>query len=188
MEDDLVIIQQVLRGNDGAYAKIIDKYKMSIYTFLYRMTGQQEDAKDLTQEVFTKAYFHLKSYTPTYRFWTWLHRIAYNHCVDELRRRKKTERVEITESLLTHSDTPEAIYLAKEQAAAMQEQVLALPPDYRTVLLLRHTQQLSCQEISEILEIPVNLVQVRLHRARKKLRERLLSKKEGGAMHEVFDI
>ncbi|MEJ8546000.1 RNA polymerase sigma factor [Brevibacillus borstelensis] len=168
-----------------AFAQIIDKYKQSIFTFLYRMTGQQEDARDLAQEVFTKAYFHLNSYKPACKFWTWLYRIAYNHCVDELRRRRRTERVELTDGLLTHRMTPESVYLAKEQTAELEAQVLALPQEYRTVFLLRHTQQLSCQEISEILDIPVNLVRVRLHRARKKLRERLL---KGGAMHEVFDI
>ncbi len=188
MQDDTELIKQVLRGNDVAYSQIIDKYKQKIYAFFYRMTGEQEDSRDLTQEVFTKAYFHLQSYTPTCKFWTWLYRIAYNHCIDELRRRKKTERLELGEALLTDRSTPESVYLAKERTAALQAHVLALPEDYRTVFLLRHTQQLSCQEISEILDIPVNLVQVRLHRARKKLRERLLANKEGGAMHEVFDI
>lgn len=188
MQEDLALIERVRQGEQEAYAELINKYKQRVYVFLLRMLGQPQDAQDLAQEVFIKAYFQLGSFTGSSQFFTWLYRIAYNRAVDELRRRKSDKSVPLQEIELADYATPERIVLAKERTASLEKQALNLPESYRTVFLLRHTQQLSCKEIAEVLDIPPSTVQVRLHRARKKLRQFITSSEQGGDLHEVFDI
>lgn len=179
MQEDHQIIEQVLQGNQQAYSRIVDKYKRKIYTLLLRMIGQPQDAQDLTQEVFIKAFYRLDSLTSTEQFSGWLYRVATNHCLDELRRRKKVVKMPFDEAMLQDLRTPEAIYLEKELKENLQRQVLALSEDYRIVFLLRHAEHLSYQEISDVLDIPVSTVQVRLFRARKKLLEFMEKSQKG---------
>ncbi len=185
MNDDLTVIERVLQGEEEAYSQIVDKYKHKIYAFLLRMINEPQDAQELAQEVFIKAFFHLNQYSPSCNFSAWLYRIAYNHCLDELRRRKKRRWISLLQAPLTVQQTPETIYLAKEQVNELSKVISTLPEDYRTVIFLRYTEQLTFQEISEVLEISVNTVRVRLHRAQKKLRERLKSIEKGGALYDA---
>ncbi len=188
MQDDLALIERVRQGEQEAYAGLVNKYKHRIYVFLFRMLGEAQDAQDLAQEVFIKAYFQLDTFTGSSQFFTWLYRIAYCRAIDELRRRKPVKSVPIHDLEFADTLTPESICLAKERAASLREQVMALPESYRTVLLLRHTQELSYKEIGEVLDLPPDTVQVRLYRARKKLREVLAASEQGGGLHEMLDI
>ncbi|MFM1650607.1 RNA polymerase sigma factor [Brevibacillus sp. B_LB10_24] len=189
MLEEQELIVQILQGNQQAYAQIIDRYKSRLYAVLIKMVGQPQDAQDMLQEVFIKIYYKLNEYSPTGKFSAWIYRIAINHCLDELRRRKRElPNIPISDSDHPHDDTPEKLYLEKEQAAAFQKILLSLPEDYRIVLLLRHSEQLSYREISETLMIPVNTVQVRLHRARKKFQECWLKRKEGGGVYEMYPL
>ncbi len=90
MQDDNELVRLVQGGNQQAYARLVDKYKGKIFARLYRMIGQKQDAQDLAQEVFTKAYFQLEKLEPDGNFSAWLYRIAINHCLDELRKRKRS--------------------------------------------------------------------------------------------------
>ncbi|MFE5322790.1 RNA polymerase sigma factor [Paenibacillus sp. NPDC056579] len=189
MEEDLILIEHALQGDDQAYARLVDKYKNKLYTFILGMMGQPEDAQDVAQEVFIKAYFHLRNYTGASKFWTWLYRIAYNQCMDEFRRRKRRgHSVDVEDITIRDENTPESILMEKEKLKRMHETILALPEMYRTVVLLKHTQELSCQQIGEILEIPENTVRVRLHRARIKLRESMAVNEERGNEYELLDL
>jgi len=189
MQEDLALIERVRNGEQEAYAELVNKYKQRVFVFLLRMLGQPQDAQDLAQEVFIKAYYQLDSFAGESQFFTWLHRIAYNRAIDELRRREPANNnIPIQEMELADNVTPERIVLAKERAASLEKQVLTLPESYRTVFLLRHTQELSYKEIAEVLDIPPDTVQVRLHRARKKLRQFIASSEQGGDLHEVLDI
>jgi len=189
MEEDLILIERALQGDDQAYARLVDKYKNKLYAFVLGMIGQPQDAQDVAQEVFIKAYFHLGDFSGKGKFWTWLYRIAYNQCMDEFRRRKRRgQSVDVEEIVISDEVTPESVFMEKERLQTMHESILALPEAYRTVVLLKHTQELSCQQISEILEIPENTVRVRLHRARTKLRESMAFNEERRRQYELLDL
>ncbi|MDQ0178155.1 RNA polymerase sigma factor [Bacillus chungangensis] len=187
MQEDLTLIEQVRKGEQEAYSELVNKYKNRLYIFLLRMLDQAQDAHDLTQEVFIKAYYQLNTFNGTSQFSTWLYRIAYNRAIDELRRRKPVH-VPLYDMEFTDDESPEDICLAKERATFLHKQVMTLPENYRTVLLLRHTQELSYKQIGEVLDIPPDTVQVRLYRARKKLREIIAASEEGGSLHEMLDV
>ncbi len=190
MLDEQTLIAQTLQGNQQAYAHIIDRYKARLFAVLYKMVGHPQDAQDMLQEVFIKVYYKISEYSPAGgNFSSWLYRIAINHCLDKLRSRKReVPNIPISEFDQAHGDTPEKLYLEKEQAAAFHEFMLSLPEDYRIVLLLRHIEQFSYREISEALMIPVSTVQVRLHRARKKFQESWAKRSQGGAVYEMYPL
>jgi RNA polymerase sigma factor (sigma-70 family) len=190
IQDDMMLIGQVLQGDDTAYARLVDQYKDRLFHYLLGMIGERQDAEDLAQEVFIKAYFHLGTYSGSSTFWTWLYRIAYNHCIDEFRRRKRKpfsypitglERADAAKS-------PEQALLRKERQELLQEHVLELPEDYRAVFILRHTRQLSCREIGDLLDIEEETVRIRLYRARKKLQASILGSRKGGTLNELLNL
>ncbi|MGK5508986.1 RNA polymerase sigma factor [Brevibacillus formosus] len=181
MQDDWLLIQLVQKGNRDAYAHLVDKYKERLYSYLYRMTGQQQDAQDLTQEAFIKAYCQLDKYKPTDAFLAWLYRIASNLCIDAWRKNKHYAKTPLEETRLIESDTPEKAYLEKEKQDTLQQQIMALGEEYRVVFLLKYLEQMSYKEISEILHVPVTTVQMRIHHAKKKLRASIAQEMSGGA-------
>lgn len=189
MQDDHEIIERVLQGDKQAFGEIIDRYRSKVFSLLRKMLGYSEDTQDIAQEVFLKAYNHLPEYDPKRSFSAWLYRIAANRCLDELRKRKRTPSITGIDFEPVYGDTPETVYLQKERFNAIQEQIDALDKDYRAVFVMRYLQFLSYQEIGERLAIPVSTVQMRLYRARKKLRECIsdLERREGllYGMHEV---
>ncbi|CEH31493.1 RNA polymerase [Aneurinibacillus migulanus] len=193
MSSDQELVELVLQGNKQAYNQIVDRYKGKIYSFLYGMIGRPQDAQDLAQEVFIKAYFHIQSYKPDYSFSSWLYRIATNHCLDELRKQKRVpyisqENGSHEENSFVHHRTPESIYLEKERNAVLHKYIMELDENYRTVLVLRHIEHLSYKEISHILGVPVTTVQMRLYRVHKKLRKLLKITEKGGIDHDMCEI
>lgn len=187
VQDDWLIIQQVRAGEREAYAHLVDKYKDKLYGFLYRMTGQMQDAQDLTQEVFLKAFCQLDKYRPTDAFLAWLYRIGSNLCIDIWRKNKRYAREPLEEAMLIENNTPEKAYLKKEKTDVIGRQIMALGEEYRAAFLLKYTEQLSYKEISEILDLPMTTVQMRIHHAKKKLRAGFAHEMSGGAaIYELF--
>jgi RNA polymerase sigma factor (sigma-70 family) len=186
MQDDNELVRLVLGGNQQAYARLVDKYKGKIFAYLYRMIGQKQDAQDLAQEVFTKAYFQLGKFQQERNFSAWLYRVAANHCLDELRRRKRTVKTTGEEVELIEMETPEEAFLQKEQKQVLLRRIMDLEEEYRSVFVLRYIDQLSYKEISEALALPMTTVQMRIHRAKKKLRESL--EKGGTSLYEMSQI
>ncbi|WP_289140840.1 RNA polymerase sigma factor [uncultured Brevibacillus sp.] len=181
MQDDTELVRLALEEDHQAYARLVDKYKGKIFAFLYRMLGQAEDAQDMAQEVFTKVYFQLNKFRPNSNFSAWLYRMAANHCLDELRRQKRSVQTTEEELELIDAETPEDVFLQKEQKQMLLRQVMGLEEEYRLVVVLRYIDQLSYREISETMAIPMTTVQMRLHRARKKLRDGL---ERGGTFYD----
>ncbi|MGC5325826.1 RNA polymerase sigma factor [Brevibacillus sp. SYSU BS000544] len=174
MEEDIEWINQVLQGDVQSYTHIINKYKNKVFALMFRMVKRQEDAEDLTQECFIKAYNYLYSYNQEQAFSTWVCRIAINLCIDAGRKNKRINdhlQSNVDETVIADECSPEMIYLKKESENELQHLISELPESYRIVLLLRYIHELSCQEIGDILHLPANTVQVRLFRARVKLRE-----------------
>ena len=186
MQDDTELVRLALEEDHQAYARLVDKYKGKIFAILYRMMGQPEDAQDLAQEVFTKAYFQLHKFQPNSNFSAWLYRMAANHCLDELRRQKRSVQTTDEEMELIDAETPEDALLQKEQKQVLLRQVMGLEEEYRSVVVLRYIEQLSYREISKAMSIPITTVQMRLHRARKKLRDGL--EKGGTSYNEMSHI
>lgn len=165
------------KGDQKAYADLMNSYREPIYYMLLKMTNSSIDADDLTLEAFGKAFKSLSQYTPDYAFSTWLFRIATNNCIDFIRR-KKNKLVSI-DNLYTNIDgeeiginipsetlDPEERIIQKQKIKYMREVVLKLKPHYRSLVELRYFEELSYEEISQRLSLPIGTVKAKLFRAR----------------------
>jgi RNA polymerase sigma-70 factor (ECF subfamily) len=176
------LISRCQIGDRDAFAELVQRYQNRLYNFIYRTLQNKEEAEDAVQEVFIKVFHAIRNYRPESSFTTWLFRIASNHCIDRFRRRKHST-VSLTvnapegeESTLEIPDTtnnPELLFFNAELQEALRSAIDSLPPKYRMVILLRHQQNLSYQEISEITGLPEGTIKAQIFRARRLLRERL---------------
>lgn len=172
--NDVNLVEQCLEGNQRAFEAVIDKYQGVVYNMAFRMVNDRDDAQDIAQTVFVKVYRNLSRYDPKYKFFSWLYRIAMNETVNFLKRRRPGEPVEHLH--LSVETGPETVYDRSEQHDTLQQAIGELKPDYRIVIILKHLQEFSYLEISELLNIPEKTVKSRLFTARQLLRERLLEK------------
>lgn len=181
---DFVDQQLVIRSQQGdmtAFAELINLYKQKIFTYAYRMVGNTQDAEDIAQETFLRVYRHLANYDPQRRFSTWVYAIANNLCIDQLRRRRPTVSLDqplndegdlFLEPTATDGD-PEHEVEQMELHQMVETAIASLPESYRSVIVLRHLQNLSYEEISRVLDLPLNTVKTRIFRAREALCKRL---------------
>ena len=178
---DNEIIMQCLKGDVDAFELLISKYKRLIYSTAYRMMGNNEEAEDISQEVFIRIYNSLHRYNPEYKFTTWIMKITSNLCLDYLRKRKG-EAIPLDDGIIIKDDkdTPEEEYLRKENSKVVQQAINRIPDKYREYLILYHYRNLSYQEIMDIKEEPLTLVKNRLYRARQMLKEQLSDLVKGG--------
>lgn len=184
MEEEQQWIKEVLAGNKQAYAHIINRYKNQLYATIVRMTRNPHDAGDLVQEAFIKIYEQLGKYNSKGAFSSWIYRVAYNHCMDEFRKKRyQMKQVVMNEELIEDPKHPEVIFLKKEKSRQLERLISSLPEDERMIILLRYVNELSYEEISELTEVPISTVRNKLHRAKKKMRETV--KQEGGYFYEV---
>ena len=166
-DDDLVRLCQ--NGDIPAFDTLFHKYRDKIYSTTYRMINNQEDALDLTQEIFLKVYQKIGKYDFKSAFSTWLYRLAVNVCIDELRKRKKMNFVELTE-IQIDKRTPESQLLSKEEEELVWKALNSLKEKERAILVLRDMEGLSYDEISSILDCSMGRVKSRIHEAREKLK------------------
>ncbi|MEK4487007.1 sigma-70 family RNA polymerase sigma factor [Psychrobacillus sp. FSL H8-0484] len=186
MEEELQWIHEVLSGNKQAYAHIINKYKNRLYGTILRMTKNPQNAQDLVQEAFIKVYHQLEKYDEKGSFAGWIYRLAINHCMDEFRKNSyKMKQVEINEEKVVNTNYPEIIFLKKEKSRQLERLIATLPEDERMIILLRYVNELSYNEISELVEVPLSDVRNKLHRAKKKMRDTI--KREGGYFYELSE-
>ncbi|GAA0370168.1 RNA polymerase sigma factor [Bacillus horti] len=185
MYDDRQCVARVLQGDKEAYGYIIEKYMNRIYAILFRMLYNKQDAQDLTQECFIRAYQCLDKYNETGSFASWLYRISVNLCLDELRKRKHITLLNVDDYILKDTLTPEDQVIRTEEILHINQGIDRLPNKYKIILVLRYSSELSYEEISEVLHIPVSTTRIRLHRAKKKLRAILESNGIGGKVNEV---
>ncbi|SEM70531.1 RNA polymerase sigma factor [Lihuaxuella thermophila] len=185
MEEDSLLVKRVLNGDLEAYDHLVRKYMNRIYFLLYRMMGRTEDAKDLTQECFLRAYQHLASFQPDRRFSSWLYQIAIHLCYNESRKQKRKE-VSLEAEPFVDRETPETVFIRKEDYLLYRKELDRLPENYRAVLLLRYHEGLSYQEISDVLEITVKVVRNYLYRAKKKLKKQFSTRAKEGKPDEML--
>lgn len=172
--DDKLLVQQCLKGYKKAFETIIDRYQKVIYNLGYRLLGNFEDAEDVAQCTFIKAFEKLESYNPKYKFFSWLYRIAINESLTLIKTKKRSEKLEMQQ--LSTDKNPEQRYMEIELSNKIQLALMQLNPQYRILILLKHFQYCSYREISDILDIPEKTVKSRLYSARQLLKDELMKR------------
>lgn len=182
--EDYEIVKRAVAGDQNAYTLLMNRYQGSIYRLMYKMVNDQEDAHDLTIEAFGKAFIKLPSYVPNYAFSTWLFRIAINNGIDHVRR-KKLRMLSIDEPVEPDSDhdykislrssvmNPEEQVIRQQRQKLMRTVITQLNDKYRQMIQLRYFDELSYDEISTLLDIPLGTVKAQLFRAKEMLYELL---------------
>ncbi len=191
MADDLenILINKAKQGNITAFEKLITSYEKVVYNISYRMFNNEEDAKDISQEVFIKFYKNLDKFDGTSKVSTWLYRITVNTCIDEMRKRKGKETSSIDEVISmdegdlkkqyqNDSKTPEEKLISKENIDDLKKAIDSLSQNHKTLIVLRDIQGLSYSEIAEITDCSLGTVKSRLARARVQLKNIILKQKE----------
>ncbi|KZE67551.1 RNA polymerase subunit sigma [Fictibacillus phosphorivorans] len=175
------MVTQVKKGDQEAFEGIVDLFKDKIYRHCFRMVGNGHEAEDLAQETFLRAYRNISKYNNEYKFSTWIFRIATNLCIDRLRKKKPdyyldaevpgTDGANMYSQLSTEEPLPEEVVTENEQWNELQAEIMKLPEKYRTAILLKYVDDLSLEEISQIMDIPVPTVKTRIHRGREALKK-----------------
>ena len=173
------IIAGTVAGRLDGFEELVRRYQRPITGYVFRMVGDYESALDVTQEVFIKVYNSLHKYSSEYKFSTWLYRIAHNAAVDHLRRNSITPQSLEAENadgsfqiqIESRASSPEQDRELSEWRTEIDSVVRTLPPAYRDLIMLRHGQDLSYDEIAEVTGLPLGTVKNRLFRARELMRE-----------------
>ena len=178
-EQEAAIVRKVLGGDANAFETLVLEYEKNVYNIALRMTGNSEDAADMTQEAFIKAYNSLQSFRGDSKFSVWLYRIVSNVCLDFLRSKNRRPTVALSVEdddgedaqldVADESQSPELLLDRKLTRDSVRRGLDSLPPDYRQILLLREIQGLSYDEIAQALSLEVGTVKSRIFRARKRL-------------------
>lgn len=173
------LIVNAIRGGEDNFEELVRRYQRPITGYVYRMLNNYDASLDVTQEVFIKVYNSLEKYSAEYKFSTWLYRIAHNAAIDYMRRNSvnqqslEAENADGTYQLQIESSqpNPEQMRERSEWRNEIDAVVKCLPPLYRELIVLRHTQDLSYDEIAEVTSLPLGTVKNRLFRAREMMRE-----------------
>ena len=174
--DDHSIIKKVLEGDTASFADIVVRYQQIIFNLTYRMTGNEEDARDLTQEIFIRAYMNLDRIDPQYKFFSWLYRLGVHQTLDFIKRRKP---LMLTENLMAHDRYAENENGNwTEKRMQVRKAIQKLKPKYRLLIVMKYYSSLSYDQMSLITGIPEKKVKSRLFEARQILRITLKSSME----------
>ena len=182
-QNDAELVRETLCGKTAAYNGLVLKYQRQVYNLAYRMVGNVDDAGDLVQETFIRAYNALSKFRQDASFLTWLYKITSNLCIDHLRARKTKSSLSLDVELEEgrepaadiRSNGPEETALREATQEIVQREISILPDKYRVALVMRHLQDMSVEEISDALDLPAGTVKTHLFRAREMLRGRLRS-------------
>ncbi|MGB1779944.1 MAG: sigma-70 family RNA polymerase sigma factor [Longimicrobiales bacterium] len=185
--DDRELATHAARGHEPAFRELLVRYERPVFSLVYRMVRDRTLAEDLTQEAFIRAFNAIGTYKTSYKFSNWILKIANNHTIDHLRKRRletvsidgsphATTADEVSQSRVTiaSSDETPAEYVEHRELGSQIEQAIAgLREEYRTVIVLRHVEGYAYDEIADIMELPLGTVKTYLHRARGELRTSL---------------
>lgn len=176
--DDVACVRLVLSGDSAAYRTIIERYKNQVYGVAYRMLGNPEDAEDVAQEAFVRAYARIGSFDQNRKFSTWLLAITSHLCIDLLRGKKRNPASldDFAEFLESREEGPESVAIGEEERREVRKLLARLPAKYRVVIVLRYWHDLSIAEIAEAVGATQGAVKTMLHRARLMLSGRMPGK------------
>jgi len=184
VSDEMSLVQAAKAGDVGAFEELVRRYDRNVFRIAQHITQNREDAEDVVQDAFLKAYSNLAQFQGQSKFYTWLVRIAVNEALMKLRRRRPERMVSLDQEVQTEEDSmprevadwspnPEQLYNQSELRDILGKTIQGLPPSFRTVFVLRDVEGLSTEETAQALELSVPAVKSRLLRARLQLRERL---------------
>ncbi|TMC23921.1 MAG: sigma-70 family RNA polymerase sigma factor [Chloroflexi bacterium] len=180
-QDDRELVSASQSGDQDAFAQLVQRHQRRVFNLVFRMLQQYEEANEITQETFLAAWQGLPSFRGDARFSTWLYRIAYNCCLKQLEQRKRDKALQAAiqaEHLLDQVDNEghaNAELERQDCQKLVHKHLSMLPAKYRIVLVLRHLQDMTYEEMAEILTIPIGTIKTHLFRARNLLKERLQS-------------
>ncbi len=170
--DDSTLVKRIVAGDQVAFSEIVDKYQSPIFNAAFRIINNYDDAVDITQTVFIKAYEKLQSFKSKYKLFSWLYRIAINEALNFKNRRKQFESID--EEHIADEDPSNEFSDQSDINTVVQQALMKLSEDHRIVIILYHFQNLSYKEMSYVLDIPEKTVKSRLFTARKVLKEILI--------------
>lgn len=185
--EDEELVRRAIKGDSKAYNTFVEKYRRALYYHILKMVRDKEIVDDLVQETFIKAFDNINSYNASYAFSTWLYRIATNHTIDYLRKKKlrtlsidepvQTKEGEMNMELPDREAETDEPMMRKQRHEILREAIQNLPEKYRRVIQMRHMEELSYQEISETLDLPLGTVKAHIFRARELLYKALKDQK-----------
>jgi len=176
------LVRTAVSGRESAFEELVRRYQRPIASYVYRMVGDYDAALDLTQEVFIKVYNSLSRYRSEFKFSTWIYKIAHNTAIDHLRRHTVRDQIMTADGVGPRSEiaiesrrlTPEQESEREERRSEIESVVQSLPAAYRELIVLRHSHDLSYDEIAEVTGLPLGTVKNRLFRAREAMRDLLV--------------
>lgn len=179
-DEDKALIARIIDGDDKAFESLVQKYRKSVFYLVYKIVRNTDDAEDLTQDSFVKAYSFIHKFDPKYAFSTWLFKIATNNCIDFIRRRKmQTLSIDSPQNfdegspmyiqVQDRGPLPSDSLLLKERKEILTVAIERLPERYRNLLRMRYFDELSYEEVAERLRLPMGTIKAQLHRARELL-------------------
>jgi RNA polymerase sigma-70 factor (ECF subfamily) len=182
--DDKELAALAAKGREMAFRELLTRYERPIFSLVYRMVRDRTLAEDLAQESFVRAFNAIRSYKPRYKFSSWIFKIANNHTIDHLRKRRldtvsidgsphaRSPEEEAQTRLVVESteEAPDRFVESRELGGQIEEAIAQLRPEYRTAVLLRHVEGHTYEEIAEIMDLPLGTVKTYLHRARGELK------------------
>lgn len=190
---EIKLAQLARNGDRLAFRELVDLYQNKIYHLAYRMLGNIHEAEDVVQETFLRVYNNLGRFDPSQKFSTWIYRIGTNLCIDHLRKRKRKSSLSLDANLYDsdhvdghnlmptdEAEQPENRLILSETKRQVREAVDNLPEQYKSIVILRYLHDMSLQEVSEVLDMPVTTIKTRLHRAREYLRKQMAPDQELG--------
>jgi RNA polymerase sigma-70 factor (ECF subfamily) len=178
--EDNRLVAECLEGNLKAFEQLVEKYQKPIFNNALRLTGNEDDAKDLTQTVFVKAFEKLKDFKPEYKFFSWIYRMMVNESINVFNHRQRQQP--LNGAIISSEKNPEQLLENAELEAHIQDALMELSVDYRIAVVLRHFADLSYRDIAYVSNITEKTVKSRLFTARRKLGEIL--KRQGIVTHD----
>jgi RNA polymerase sigma-70 factor, ECF subfamily len=171
-DDDRMLVRRCREGDRAAFDQLVVRYQKPVFNAALRLLRDPEDARDVAQTTFLKAFEHLADYDPSYRFFSWIYRIAVNEALNSLGSRKPFGGMSGEEA--DEAPGPEQRVEGEQMSRAIEDALMGINPELRTVIVLRHFMHLSYQDMGDILMLPEKTVKSRLYSARQLLRDHLL--------------
>jgi RNA polymerase sigma-70 factor, ECF subfamily len=171
-DDDRTLVRRCRQGDQAAFGQLVTRYQRPVFNAALRLLREPEEAKDVAQTTFLKAFEHLADYDSRFKFYSWLYRIAVNESLDVLHARKPLEQISAEETDRTPG--PELQLEGEQTGRAIENALMRISPELRAVIVLRHVMHLSYQDMADILMLPEKTVKSRLYSARQSLRDQLV--------------
>lgn len=187
---DEALVTMTLNGQSVAFEELVRRYERQLYSLTIRMMNNQEDANDVAQDIFIKIYHALPKFDENRKFFSWMYKIALNVCYDALKKRPPENQnldniIDFAPLIPEKETSPEEYFEAKENSSLVQQAISELPESFRVPILLRFMEEMSYQQISEVMELPVSTIETRLYRGKALLQKRLALLLERGVKSEV---